>query len=148
MYVIYKMMVLSSLQIRHGNTWWHHCLPCGHVILRKLTSTNVSGISSCLLQPTFWSQIVFPADLWVNWAAVMDNLFELTCQDINRDKFSGVTGQNGSVQNGMDKMVYGQNVIRQNGMDKIVRTKWHGQNGMDKVVYGKNGMDKMVWTKW
>jgi len=35
-----------------------------------------------------------------------------------------VTGQNGSRQNGMDKMVYGQNVIGQNSMDKMVRTKW------------------------
>ena len=37
-----------------------------------------------------------------------------------------VTGQNGSGQNGMDKMEYGQNVIRQNGMDKM-------------IVYGQNG---------
>ena len=36
-----------------------------------------------------------------------------------------VTGQNGSGQNGMDKMVYGQNGIR---------TKWYGQYGMDKMV--------------
>src|SRR6218665_2533411 len=31
-----------------------------------------------------------------------------------------VTGQNGSGQNGMDKMVYGQNGVEQNGMDKMV----------------------------
>ena len=37
---------------------------------------------------------------------------------------SGVTGQNGSGQNGTDKMVYGQN-----DMDKMVWTKWYGQNG-------------------
>ena len=36
-----------------------------------------------------------------------------------------VTGQNGSGQNGTDKMVYGQNGIGQNGMDKLVRTKWY-----------------------
>ena len=36
-----------------------------------------------------------------------------------------VTGQNGSGQNGMDKMVHGQNGIGQNGMDKMVRTKWY-----------------------
>ena len=40
-----------------------------------------------------------------------------------------VTGQNGSGQNGMDKIVYGQNVIGQNGIDKMVRT-----NGTDKMV--------------
>ena len=33
----------------------------------------------------------------------------------------GVLGQNGSGQNGTDKMVYGQNVIGQNGTDKLVR---------------------------
>ena len=32
-----------------------------------------------------------------------------------------VTGQNGSGQNGVDKMVYGQNGIGQNGMDKMVQ---------------------------
>src|SRR6218665_2770692 len=57
---------------------------------------------------------------------------------------SRVTGQNGSGQNGTDKMVYGQNGIRtkwywtkwygQNGMDKMVRTKWYRQNGMDKMI--------------
>ena len=31
-----------------------------------------------------------------------------------------MTGQNGSRQNGTDKMVYGQN-----GMDKMVRIKWY-----------------------
>jgi len=35
-----------------------------------------------------------------------------------------VTGQNGSGQNGTDKMVYGQMVL-----DKMVWTKWYGQNG-------------------
>ena len=50
----------------------------------------------------------------------------------------------------MDKMVYGQNgVTRQNGCGQ----NDCGQNGMDKMVYGQNGIgrngtDKMVWTKW
>jgi len=36
--------------------------------------------------------------------------------------------QNGSGQNGTDKMAYGQNGIRQNGTDKMVDlwTKWYG----------------------
>jgi len=34
-----------------------------------------------------------------------------------------VTGQNGSGQNGMDKMVYGQNGIGQNGTDKVAWIK-------------------------
>ena len=37
-----------------------------------------------------------------------------------------VLGQNGSGQDGMDKMVYGQNGIGQNGMDKMVRIKYYG----------------------
>jgi len=37
-----------------------------------------------------------------------------------------VLGQNGSGQNGMDKMVYGQNGIGQNGTDKMVRTNLYG----------------------
>ena len=45
-----------------------------------------------------------------------------------------VTGQNGSEQNGMDKMVYRQNVIGQNVIDKMIWTKWYRQNGMDKMV--------------
>jgi len=36
-----------------------------------------------------------------------------------------VTGQNGTGQNGTDKMVYGQNGIGQNGTDKMVWTKWY-----------------------
>ena len=36
-----------------------------------------------------------------------------------------VTGQNGSGQNGTDKMVYGQNGIGQNGTDKMAWTKWY-----------------------
>ena len=36
-----------------------------------------------------------------------------------------MTGQNGSRQNGTDKMVYGQNGIGQNGTDKMAWTKWH-----------------------
>src|SRR6218665_529598 len=40
-----------------------------------------------------------------------------------------VTGQNGTGQNGTDKMVYGQNGMGQNGMEK-----WYGQNGSDKMV--------------
>ena len=38
-----------------------------------------------------------------------------------------MTGQNGTGQNGTDKMVYGQNGMGQNGMDKMVWTKWYGQ---------------------
>ena len=37
-----------------------------------------------------------------------------------------VLGQNGSRQNGTEKMVYGQNGIGQNGMDKMARTEWYG----------------------
>src|SRR6218665_2296663 len=76
-----------------------------------------------------------------------------------------VTGQNGSGQNGTDKLVWtNQNVTRTKWYtDKMVygqngiRTKWYtdkmvyGQNGirtkwyMDKMVYGQIGMDKPKW---
>ena len=35
-----------------------------------------------------------------------------------------VLGQNGSEQNGTDKMV----------LDKIVWTKWYGRNGTDRII--------------
>src|SRR6218665_2654837 len=49
--------------------------------------------------------------------------------------------------------VLGQNGSGQNGTDKMVRTKWYGQNGTDKMVYGQNGIgqngtDKMARTTW
>src|SRR6218665_2161361 len=40
-------------------------------------------------------------------------------------------------------LVVGQNGSGQNGTDKMVWTKWYGQNGI-----GQNGTDKLVWTKW
>ena len=55
-----------------------------------------------------------------------------------------VLGQNGSGQNGMDKMVYGQNGIGQNGMDKMVRTKWYGQNGTDKILTIKSSSNTLI----
>src|SRR6218665_3822608 len=51
-----------------------------------------------------------------------------------------VLGQNGSGQNGTDKMVYGQNGIwtkwytDKMSLDKMVWTKWYGQNGTNKTV--------------
>ena len=55
----------------------------------------------------------------------------------------------------MVMMVLGQNGSGQNGTDKMVWTKWY----TDKMVYGQNGIgqnsmgkwqatDKMVWTKY
>ena len=37
----------------------------------------------------------------------------------------------------MDKMLCGQNGTGQNGTDKMVWTKWYGQNGRDKMVQKK-----------
>src|SRR6218665_1148314 len=64
-----------------------------------------------------------------------------------------VLGQNGSGQNGTDKMVWTKWYTDKMSLDKMARTKWYGQNGMDKMVYGQNvigqnGTDKMVRTKW
>jgi len=45
-----------------------------------------------------------------------------------------VLGENGSGQNGTDKMVYRQNGIGHNGMDKMVWKKWYGSNITSKVI--------------
>ena len=57
-----------------------------------------------------------------------------------------VLGQNGSGQNGTDKMVYGQNGIGQNGMDKMARTKWYDQNITDKVINQSAPIDNMTFS--
>ena len=41
----------------------------------------------------------------------------------------GVTGQNGSGQNGTDKMVWTKWYKDKMALDKMVWTKWYGQNG-------------------
>jgi len=45
-----------------------------------------------------------------------------------------VTGQNGSGQNGTDKMVWTKWYTDKMSLDKMVWTKWYGQNGTDKMV--------------
>ena len=56
-----------------------------------------------------------------------------------------VLGQNGSGQNGTDKMVWTKWYEDKMVLDKMVRTKWYGQNGTDKMErvkwYGQNGID-------
>jgi len=45
-----------------------------------------------------------------------------------------VTGQNGSGQNGMDKMVWTKWYTDKMALDKMEWTKWYGQNGTDKIL--------------
>ena len=45
-----------------------------------------------------------------------------------------VLGQNGSGQNGTDKMVWPKWYMDKMALDKMAWTKWHGQNGTDKLV--------------
>jgi len=45
-----------------------------------------------------------------------------------------VTGQNGSGQNGTDKMVWTKWYMDKMVWDKMVWTKWYRQNGTDKMV--------------
>src|SRR6218665_519813 len=47
---------------------------------------------------------------------------------------SGVTGQNGSGQTGMDKMVWTKWYTDKMALDKMVWTKWYGHNGTDIMV--------------
>src|SRR6218665_1079002 len=86
----------------------------------------------------------------------LEATFHLSRHNVRSTVKSSV-GENGSGQNGTDKMVWtkwhGQNGMDKMVLDKMGWTKWYGQNGMDKMVYGQNGigqngMDKMVWTKW
>ena len=44
-------------------------------------------------------------------------------------RFNRVTGQNGSGQNGTDKMVWTKWYTDKMVLDKMVWTKWYGQNG-------------------
>ena len=46
----------------------------------------------------------------------------------------GVLGQNGSGQNGTDKMVWTKWYTDKMVLDKMVWTKWYGQNGMAKIL--------------
>ena len=48
---------------------------------------------------------------------------------------SMVLGQNGTGQNGTDKMVWAKSYTDKMALDKMVWTKWHGQNGTIKY-YG------------
>ena len=45
-----------------------------------------------------------------------------------------VLRQNGSGQNGTNKMVLAKWYTEKMSLDKMVRTKWYGQNGTDKMV--------------
>src|SRR6218665_2876148 len=45
-----------------------------------------------------------------------------------------VLGQNGSGQNGTDKMVWTKWYRDKMVLDKMAWTKWHGQNGTDQIL--------------
>jgi len=55
-----------------------------------------------------------------------------------------VLGQNGSVQNGMDKMVRTKWYMDKMSLDKMVCTKWHGQNGTNKMVPIKSSINLSI----
>ena len=63
-----------------------------------------------------------------------------------------VLGQNGSGQNGTDKMVWTICYVDKMVLDKMARTKCmdkmlSGQNGIGQNGSGQNGTDKMARTK-
>ena len=55
-----------------------------------------------------------------------------------------VTGQNGSGQNGTDKMVWTKWYTDKMVLDKMVRTKWYGQNGTDKTLTIKSSINTLI----
>jgi len=52
-----------------------------------------------------------------------------------------VTEQNGSGQNGMDKMVWTKWYTDKMVLNKMARTKWYGQNGTDKTLSIKSSIN-------
>src|SRR6218665_3535045 len=55
----------------------------------------------------------------------------------------GVLGQNGSGQNGSDKMVWTKWYTDKMVLDTMVRTKWYGQNGTDKTLPIESSIKKI-----
>ena len=52
-----------------------------------------------------------------------------------------VLRQNGSGQNGTDKMVWTKWYTDNMVLDKMVRTKWYGQNGTDEILRIKSSIN-------
>ena len=52
-----------------------------------------------------------------------------------------VLGQNGSGQNGTDKMEWTKWYTDKMVLDKMVRTKWYGHNGTDKTLPIKSSIN-------
>ncbi len=68
-----------------------------------------------------------------------------------RNEVRGVLGQNGSGQNGTDKMVWTKWYTDKMVLDKMVWTKWYGQNGTDKILRIKSSInpapiDNMIFS--
>jgi len=62
-----------------------------------------------------------------------------------------VLGQNGSGQNGKDKIVWTKWYMDKTVLDKMVWTKWYGQNGTDKILRIKSSInaapiDNMIFS--
>ena len=55
-----------------------------------------------------------------------------------------VLGQNGSRQNGTDKMVWTKWYTDKKSLDKMVRTQWYGQNGTNKTVPIKSSINLSI----
>ena len=55
-----------------------------------------------------------------------------------------VLGQNGSGQNGTDKMVWTKWYTDKMVLDKMVQTKLYGQNGTDKTLTIKSSINTLI----
>src|SRR6218665_857400 len=58
-----------------------------------------------------------------------------------RRRLTWVLGQNGSGQNGTDKMVWTKWYTDKMLLDKMVRTKWYGQSGIAKKLPIKSSIN-------
>src|SRR6218665_2204477 len=72
-----------------------------------------------------WHNIQMPTNIYINNIHMHTNIYIYIYM---------VTGQNGSGQNGTDKMVWTQWYTDKMVWDKMVWTKRYGQNGTDKMV--------------
>jgi len=64
-----------------------------------------------------------------NSLTVVAHVPVITSQPSTPEQQPEVTGQNGSGQNGTDKMVWTKWYTDKMLLDKMVWTKWYGQNG-------------------
>ena len=109
-------------------SWWY-CV-CDFRLLQQ-ERINLGG----------WKPEKTQMQPWVYWlqSTVLRSLFY---------SFQRVLRQNGSGQNGTDKMVWTKWYKDKMVLDKMAWTKWYGQNGTIKILQIKSSMNPLPLTIW